>query len=77
VLAVAEKAYERPGKGQVEWHQARKMLRCCYVGRLDDYIRDVAQDRAANVTESDIIQAGTAVLNGRINCSRNVDTRQL
>ena len=32
------------------------------VGRLDDYLRDVAQDRGANVSESDIIQSGTAVI---------------
>lgn len=32
------------------------------VGRLDDYLRDVAQDMQANVAESDIIQAGTAAI---------------
>jgi transaldolase len=33
------------------------------VGRLDDYVRDVAHDRkAANVKESDIIQAGIAAI---------------
>ncbi|MCC8189054.1 MAG: transaldolase family protein, partial [Planctomycetes bacterium] len=32
------------------------------VGRLDDYLRDVAQDSAADVRESDIIQAGTAAI---------------
>ena len=32
------------------------------VGRLDDYLRDVAQDMEANVAESDIIQAGTAAI---------------
>lgn len=32
------------------------------VGRLDDYLRDVAQDQQANVGESDIIQAGTAAI---------------
>jgi transaldolase len=32
------------------------------VGRLDDYLRDVAQDTHAGVLESDIIQAGTAVI---------------
>ena len=31
------------------------------VGRLDDYLRDVAHDRRANVEESDIRQAGLAV----------------
>lgn len=32
------------------------------VGRLDDYLRDVAQDMGADVAESDIIQAGTAAI---------------
>ena len=32
------------------------------VGRLDDYLRDVAQDMQATVSESDIIQAGTAAI---------------
>ena len=32
------------------------------VGRLDDYLRDVALDRKANVFESDIIQSGTACI---------------
>ncbi len=32
------------------------------VGRLDDYLRDVAKDTGANVSESDIIQAGTACI---------------
>ena len=32
------------------------------VGRLDDYLRDVAQDAQADVRESDIIQAGTAAI---------------
>ncbi len=32
------------------------------VGRLDDYLRDVAKDMQADVPESDIIQAGTAAI---------------
>lgn len=32
------------------------------VGRLDDYLRDVAQDMQSDVAESDIIQAGTAAI---------------
>ena len=32
------------------------------VGRLDDYLRDVAHDIQADVKESDIIQAGTAAI---------------
>ena len=32
------------------------------VGRLDDYLRDIAKDMQADVAESDIIQAGTAAI---------------
>jgi len=32
------------------------------VGRLDDYLRDVAQDMEADIAESDIISAGTAAI---------------
>ncbi len=32
------------------------------VGRLDDYLRDVAKDMQSDVPESDIIQAGTAAI---------------
>ncbi len=32
------------------------------IGRLDDYLRDVAADRRADVTEADIRQAGLAVV---------------
>jgi len=32
------------------------------VGRLDDYLRDVAKDMQADVPETDIIQAGTAAI---------------
>ncbi len=32
------------------------------VGRLDDYLRDVARDQKAAVRESDLIQAGTACI---------------
>jgi len=31
------------------------------VGRLDDYIRDINKERSTNITESDILQAGTAI----------------
>lgn len=32
------------------------------VGRLDDYLRDIAKDMQSDVAESDIIQAGTAAM---------------
>jgi len=61
VLAVAEhykKGLERARKA------GKKTGRCfavIMIGRLDDYLREVAQDRKAPVSESDMRQAGLAV----------------
>ena len=61
-IAVAE-AYER-GKKKAVAAGVRPPL-CIVVqqvGRLDDYLRDVAQDSFPGVRESDIIQSGTAAI---------------
>lgn len=39
-----------------------KVFSVIMVGRLDDYLRDVAHDMKSDVPESDIIQAGTAAI---------------
>lgn len=61
VIAVA-KRYRR---GLARARQAAVKPGRCFavlmIGRLDDYLRDVAQDRHADVTEADITQAGVAV----------------
>jgi transaldolase len=60
-IAVA-KAYEKGKKKAID--NGIKPGLCLVVqqvGRLDDYIRDVAKDMRAEVSESDIIQAGLAV----------------
>lgn len=61
VLAVAER-YQR---GLARARRAGKKTGRCFavimIGRLDDYLREVAQDRRAPVSESDIRQAGLAV----------------
>jgi transaldolase len=61
VLAIAE----RHRKGSIRARAAGKTPGHCFavlmVGRLDDYLRDVALDRKAKVEESDIRQAGLAV----------------
>jgi transaldolase len=62
VLAVAERHMKGLERARLNGIKPGKCFAVVMVGRLDDYIRDVAQDRAANVTESDIIQAGTAVI---------------
>lgn len=62
VLAVAE-ARER-GKEEARKHGIVPGLGIAVlmVGRLDDYLRDVAQDQEAMVTEADLTQAGTACI---------------
>jgi transaldolase len=61
VLAIAE----RHRNGSVRARTAGKIPGHCFavlmVGRLDDYLREVAHDRRAAVEEADIRQAGLAV----------------
>ena len=61
VLAVAER-YQR---GLQRARQSGKKTGRCFpvlmIGRLDDYLREVAHDRKAAVEEADIRQAGLAV----------------
>jgi transaldolase len=60
VIAVAEryrKGLQRAKAGNIV---PGRCFAVVMVGRLDDYLRDVAMDRKAAATESDIIQAGTA-----------------
>jgi len=60
-LAIAE----RHRKGSIRARAAGRTPGHCFavlmVGRLDDYLREVAQDRKAKVEDSDIRQAGLAV----------------
>lgn len=60
-LAVAE-AYERGARrAEAEGIKPALCLVVQQVGRLDDYLRDVAMDMHAQVSEDDIIHAGLAV----------------
>lgn len=60
-IAVAE-AYERGAKeAEKNGIHPQLCLVVQQVGRLDDYLRDVAKDMHAHVGEQDIIQAGLAV----------------
>ncbi|TKJ34671.1 MAG: hypothetical protein CEE38_17530 [Planctomycetes bacterium B3_Pla] len=61
VIAIAER--HRRG---IEWARQNgvepgKCFAVIMIGRLDDYLRDVAYDCKANISESDICQAGLAV----------------
>jgi len=61
VIAVAERhrrGLQRAGQNGVE---PGKCFAVIMIGRLDDYLRDVAHDSKADVSESDIQQSGLAV----------------
>ena len=61
VIAVAERyrrGLERARKAGIEPGRCFAVI---MIGRLDDYLREVAHDRRADVSESDIQQAGIAV----------------
>ena len=61
LLAIAE----RHRKGIARAEKTGKTPGNCFavlmIGRIDDYLRDVAHDRSSQVTESDICQAGLAI----------------
>jgi transaldolase len=62
VLAVADRyrkgLHRASDKNKAKTHCNAVIM----VGRLDDYLRDIALDSKVGVKESDIIQAGTAVM---------------
>jgi len=57
--AALQKGFDRARKAGITPGLGAAVL---MVGRLDDYLRDVAQDSSDVVTESDITQAGTAAI---------------
>ena len=62
VLAVAEARERGKKRALANGIEPGLGIAVMMVGRLDDYLRDVAQDSFPNVGESDIIQAGTACM---------------
>ena len=62
VLAIGERHMKGLARAAANGKRLGKCFAVVMVGRLDDYIRDVAADRKAGIPESDIIQAGTAVI---------------
>src|SRR5262245_19669529 len=61
VIAIAERhraGIERARKKAIE---PGKCFSVIMIGRLDDYLREVAQDHRATVSEADIRQSGLAV----------------
>ena len=61
VIAIAER--HRKGIQRAEQNSIKpgKCFAVIMIGRLDDYIRDVSHDNGAEISESDICQAGLAV----------------
>ena len=62
VLAVGEAAARGKEKARAKGIKPGLTIAVLMVGRLDDYLRDVAQDSEAAVSESDITQAGLACI---------------
>ena len=61
VLAIAERHRKGATRAQAAGRAPGHCFAVLMVGRLDDYLREVAHDRNAAVEESDIRQAGLAV----------------
>ena len=62
VLAVAEARKRGRARALAQGVKPGLAIAVLMVGRLDDYLRDVAKDSRSSVRESDIIQAGTACI---------------
>jgi len=62
VLAVAEARERGKKRALAAGIRPGLSIAVMMVGRLDDYLRDVASDRKSAATEQDIIQAGTACI---------------
>ena len=62
VLAVGEAAERGQKRAAANGVKPGLNIAVMMVGRLDDYLRDVAHDSGAKVEESDIVQAGLACM---------------
>jgi transaldolase len=61
VIAIAERHRRGIHRARQNGTEPGKCFAVIMIGRLDDYLRDVAHDSKANISESDIRQAGLAV----------------
>jgi transaldolase len=61
IIAIAERYRQGIRRAEANGIEPGKCFPVIMIGRLDDYLRDVAHDQQADVTESDIRQAGLAV----------------
>jgi len=60
-IAIAERSRRGMQRAKANAVTPGKCFAVIMIGRLDDYLREVAHDRRAQVSESDIRQAGLAV----------------
>jgi transaldolase len=60
-LAIAERHRSGAQRARANGIEPGKCFAVIMIGRLDDYLREVARDNEAGVDESDIRQAGLAV----------------
>lgn len=61
VIAIAERYRKGIQRAKQKGAEPGKCFAVIMIGRLDDYLRDVAHDCRADINESDIRQAGLAV----------------
>lgn len=61
VLAIAERCRAGVRRAQAKGIRPGRCFAVIMIGRLDDYLREVAHDNQAGLSESDIRQAGLAV----------------
>ncbi|MHC4539869.1 MAG: transaldolase family protein [Planctomycetota bacterium] len=61
VIAIAERHRQGIQRARQKGLEPGRCFAVIMIGRLDDYLRDVAHDRKADISESDIRQAGLAV----------------
>ena len=61
VIAIAERNRKARERAKQAGQEPGTCFAVIMIGRLDDYLRDMATDRKADVSESDIRQAGLAV----------------
>ncbi len=61
VIAIAERHRRGIERAKQNGAEPGRCFAVIMIGRLDDYLRDVAQDCQADISESDIRQAGLAV----------------
>jgi transaldolase len=61
IIAIAERHRKGIKRAEQKGVEPGRCFSVIMIGRLDDYLRDVAHDSEADITESDVRQAGLAV----------------